>query len=48
MLVIGEKEMKDEVVSVRHISDGDLGSLTTETFIQKLSAEIKNSYSLEV
>ena len=45
MLIIGEKEMKDDVVSVRHISDGDLGSLTIETFIQKLSTEIKNSYS---
>ena len=48
MLIIGEKEMKDDVVSVRHISDGDLGSLTIETFIQKLSTEIKNSYSFEV
>ena len=41
MLIIGEKEMKDDVVSVRNISDGDLGSLTTETFIEKLSSEIK-------
>ena len=48
MLVIGEKEMKDDIVSLRHITKGDLGSLTTETFIQKLSAEIKNSYSFEV
>ena len=48
MLIVGEKEMKDEVVSVRHINEGDLGSMTTETFIQKLSAEIKNSYSFEV
>ena len=48
MLIIGEKEMKDDVVSVRHISGGDLGSLTIETFIQKLSTEIKNSYSFEV
>ena len=48
MIIIGEKEMKDDVVSVRHISDGDLGSLTIETFIQKLSTEIKNSYSFEV
>ena len=48
MLIIGEKEMKDDVVSVRNISDGDLGSLTTETFIEKLSSEIKNSYSFEV
>ena len=36
MLIIGEKEMKDEVVSVRHRSNGDLGSLTTETFYSKI------------
>ena len=48
MLIIGEKEMKDNVVSVRHLIDGDLGSLTIETFIQKLSVDIKNSYSFDV
>ena len=48
MLIIGEKEMKDEVVSVRQRSEGNLGSLTIETFIQKISTEIKNSYSFEV
>ena len=48
MLIIGEKEMKDDVVSVRNLGHGDLGSLTTETFIEKLLAEIKNSYSFEV
>ena len=48
MLIIGEKEMKDDVVSVRNITHGDLGTLTTETFIEKLLAEIKNSYSFEV
>jgi threonyl-tRNA synthetase len=48
MLIVGEKEMKDNVVSVRHLIDGDLGSITIETFIQKLSADIKKSYSFDV
>ncbi len=48
MLIVGEKEMKDNVVSVRHRTDGDLGSLTTETFIQKLSTEINKSNLTEV
>ena len=43
MLVVGEREMKDNVVSVRHRTDGDLGSLTIETFVQILSTEIKKS-----
>jgi len=48
MLIVGEKEMRDNVVSVRHRTDGDLGSLTTETFIQKLSTEINKSNLTEV
>ena len=43
MLVVGEREMKDNVVSVRHRTDGDLGSLTIETFVQILSTEIKRA-----
>ena len=48
MLVVGEREMKDNVVSVRHRIDGDLGSLTIETFVQILSTEIKGSNLIEV
>ena len=48
MLVVGEREMKDNVVSVRHRIDGDLGSLTIETFVQILSTEIKESNLIEV
>ena len=48
MLVVGEREMKDNVVSVRHRIEGDLGSLTIETFIQILSTEIKGSNLIEV
>ena len=43
MLVVGEREMKDNVVSVRHRTDSDLGSLTIETFVQILSTEIKRA-----
>ena len=48
MLIIGEKEMEDNLVAVRHLREGDLGTFTTETFIEKLSVEIKNSYSFKV
>ena len=48
MLVVGEREMKDNVVSVRHRIDGDLGSLTIETFVQILSTEIKKSNLIKV
>ena len=48
MLVVGEREMKDNVVSVRHRIEGDLGSLTIETFVQILSTEIKGSNLIEV
>ena len=40
MLVIGEKEAQSGQVSVRGRKDGDLGSMSLETFIGKLSAEI--------
>ena len=48
MLVDGEREMKDNVVSVRHRTDGDLGTLTIETFVQILSTEIKKSNLIQV
>tara|TARA_B100000963_G_scaffold343417_1_gene345226 strand:+ start:8790 stop:10733 length:1944 start_codon:yes stop_codon:yes gene_type:complete len=48
MLVVGEREMKDNVVSVRHRIDGDLGTLTIETFVKILSTEIKKSNLIQV
>ena len=33
MLIVGEKEVESNTVSVRHRSDGDLGSMTVDEFI---------------
>ena len=41
MLIIGEKEMGDEQVSVRKHGEGDLGSMTLQEFEQQLINEIK-------
>jgi threonyl-tRNA synthetase len=40
MLIIGEKEMNDQQVSVRRQGKGDLGTQDIETFIQKIKTEI--------
>ena len=45
MLIIGEKEATENTVSVRNRVDGDTGSLTLETFIEKIQAEIEASSS---
>jgi threonyl-tRNA synthetase len=41
MLVIGEKEMNENLVSVRRQSKGDLGAQNINTFIAAITAEIK-------
>jgi threonyl-tRNA synthetase len=41
MLVIGEKEMNDNKVSVRRQGKGDLGVQDIETFIREIKTEIK-------
>jgi threonyl-tRNA synthetase len=41
MLVIGEKEMNDEAVSVRRQGKGDAGTKTVEEFLQEIVAEVK-------
>ncbi|MGB1448218.1 MAG: threonine--tRNA ligase [Flavobacteriaceae bacterium] len=45
MLIVGEKEATENTVSVRNRVDGDTGSLTLETFIEKIQAEIEASSS---
>ncbi len=40
MLVIGDKEAEQGVVSVRHRKDGDLGTMTLEAFLGKALTEI--------
>ena len=39
MLVIGEKEVKDNTVSVRDRKYGDLGAISIEEFISKIKNE---------
>lgn len=41
MLILGEKEEKDNMVSVRKHGTGDLGSFTAESFANLINAEIK-------
>ncbi|HEV3250404.1 MAG TPA: His/Gly/Thr/Pro-type tRNA ligase C-terminal domain-containing protein, partial [Puia sp.] len=41
MLVIGEKEMNDNKISVRRQGKGDLGIQDIETFIRETKSEIK-------
>jgi threonyl-tRNA synthetase len=40
MLIIGEKEMNDGMVSDRRHGEGDLGSMTIEQFSNQLVKEI--------
>ena len=47
MLVVGEKELESGAVSVRSRSEGDLGAMTADAFIEKAKAEIASkAYSL--
>ncbi|HSD24206.1 MAG TPA: threonine--tRNA ligase [Solirubrobacterales bacterium] len=39
MLVVGDKEISSETVSVRHHGDGDLGAITVEALIERMQAE---------
>ena len=41
MLVIGEKEMNEGMVSIRRQGKGDLGSKALDEFVQEIAAEIK-------
>ena len=45
MLIVGEKEATENTVSVRNRVDGDTGSLTLETFLEMIQAEINASSS---
>jgi len=42
MLVIGEKEMNEGMVSIRRQGKGDLGSKSLNDFVQEISIEIKD------
>lgn len=43
MLIVGEKEEGENMVSVRKHGEGDLGSMPISAFIEKLNTEINNS-----
>ena len=45
MLVIGEKEMNEGMVSIRRQGKGDLGSKALDEFVQEIAAEIKQRIS---
>ena len=40
MLIIGDKEAAEGTCSVRSRKDGDIGVMTVDDFIAKISAEI--------
>jgi threonyl-tRNA synthetase len=40
MLVIGDKEMDDKKISVRHKGEGDLGQMSLENLIEKIREEL--------
>ncbi len=42
MLIIGDKEMESNSVSVRSRKDGDLGTLSVENFVDKIVEEIRS------
>jgi len=42
MLVVGDKEIESETVSVRHHGYGDLGSITVEALIERMQAEARS------
>lgn len=42
MLVLGEKEVKENNISVRDRKEGDLGSISIDKFISKIKEEIEN------
>jgi threonyl-tRNA synthetase len=48
MLVVGEKEMNEEKVSVRRQGKGDAGIKSIDEFIGEISIEIKERRSEDV
>ena len=42
MLVVGEKEVEEELVSVRKRDEGDLGQMSMEAFVDRLAEEVSN------
>ena len=40
--MIGDKEVEDNVVAIRHRRQGNLGTMTVEALAEKLKQEIAN------
>jgi len=45
MLIVGEKEEAEGTVSVRRHGEGDLGTFTSEAFIELINNEIRETTS---
>lgn len=45
MIIVGDKEMKDNKIALRTRKGGDLGAMLLEEFISKITDEIKNRVS---
>ncbi len=42
MLLVGDKDIENNTVSIRDRRDGDIGSMSIEEFIEKITEEVKN------
>ena len=40
MLVLGDREVEERCTSVRHRSEGDLGSMSVDELVERLKREI--------
>ncbi len=47
MLIVGEKEMNENAVSVRKHGQGDLGSMSVEDFIAMIDKQVKDEQNIE-
>ena len=45
LLVVGEKEMTENVISVRRQGEGDLGTMNIENFVNLIKTEIEKSFN---
>ena len=46
MLIVGEKEMNENAVSVRKHGQGDLGSMSVEDFIAMIEKQVKDEQNI--
>ena len=42
MLIVGDKEVQDNTVSVRDRKEGDLGAIPADKFIEDVVEKVKN------